>query len=137
MKKFILILTMLLAVTVSYGQFNTMVSSFGLPTDTVTNTGTAFVSARTNTSSDAAVGVAATVTKISGTVTGTVILQGSLDGTNYYTISTDTLMLTDVASQGKIFKLDHNYVNYYRLLATGAGTMAATIAGKLVVKPQR
>ena len=96
--------------------------------DTIVNTASVSVS-QTYSSEYGNVAFQAVVTKVSGTVAGTVLLQGSLDGTNYVDISTDTLSLTDVATQSKLWSVDANPYKYYRLKGTGSGTMAAIIAG--------
>jgi len=59
------------------------------------------------------------VTKASGTVAGIVYYQGSADGTNYVTVSTDTL--TDATND-----YEYNHANwpyrYARISVVGSGT---------------
>jgi hypothetical protein len=77
--------------------------------------------------------VAVSVTKISGTVAGTVTLTGSIDGVTYYAISgASALTLTDVASQGTLWVLTGNPYSYYKVLGTGSGTMSASISAKVL-----
>lgn len=108
-----------------------------LATDTVTNAGTAYVSTRLverrNHSSEV---IWVTVTKLSGTVAGTITLQGSMDGTNYKAINANdsqtalaTVTATD-ATNTYHWRLLGGGFNYYRVTWTGAATMAATIGAK-------
>jgi hypothetical protein len=66
------------------------------------------------------VAVQVTVTKISGVVAGTAVLQGSLDGVSYSNVAgASSFTLTDVASQTASWQLvDPGYL-YYRVLFTG------------------
>ena len=96
--------------------------------DTITNTGTVNLDA-TIKGSQNVVGFQVVIAKLSGTVAGTVVLQASLDGTNYNTISTDTLTLTDVTTQSNLWTVSPNSYLNYRLKATGSGTMSATATG--------
>ena len=61
------------------------------------------------------------VEKVSGTVAGTAIIQGSHDGSNFATISADTLTLAN-ASQTKAWSLGEAGYNYYRIKYTTTGT---------------
>lgn len=65
--------------------------------------------------------------KISGTHGGTVILQGSLDGTSFYTFSSDTLTITSDSLVTRIWIVDKPPYKYYRFKATGTGTMRAIL----------
>lgn len=83
----------------------------------------------------ATVTVATVITKVSGTVGGSVALQGSIDGINYYAISgASNLTLTDVASQGTLWTLTNSPYSYYRVLSTGTGTMRAVVTAKILPK---
>lgn len=103
-----------------------MPASNGLPVDTVSNTGTETWTLKVP-GFQKVVSVQWVATKISGTVAGSVVFQGSLDGTNW-----DTVLLvpayspTDVATQTKIFTHDDSKYLYYRVQWTGAGTMSAS-----------
>jgi len=67
--------------------------------DTVTNAGTRIQRGQANTGgANINVTLQVVITKISGTVGGTVTCQGSLDGTNFVTIGS-AATATDVASQ--------------------------------------
>lgn len=71
------------------------------------------------------VSVQSTLTKISGTVAGVMTLEASLDGDTYKRINTtDSLVLTDVASQSKIFTVSDNLWKYYRVKVTPTGTQS-------------
>lgn len=95
--------------------------------DTVVNTATVNLDVTLKGKGD--LGFQVVATKISGTVGGTAILQGSLDGTNYVTISTDTLTLTDVATNSAVWKVSASTYLYYRIAVTGSGTMSASVVG--------
>lgn len=111
-------------------------SNYDLSTDTVTNSGSGYVGITVN-NYYPSMTIQAIVTKISGTVAGTVTLQGSNDASNYVTVSSNyasatTHTATDVATSTKHFVITGSPYKYYRLSYTGSGTMAATIAGKLL-----
>ena len=63
------------------------------------------------------------VTKISGTVGGTVILQGTIDGNNWVDI--DTLTLTNVAAQPKVISISKTMYHSYQAKFTTTGTQAS------------
>jgi hypothetical protein len=111
-----------------------MLSNFGNTIDTVVNTGTAYVDITVNGVYEVS-SFQAVITKISGTVGGTVILQGSLDGTNFNAVGADTLVPTDVTTNSHVFVNLHSPYKYYRLLITGTGTMSAKISGKAFLNP--
>lgn len=78
--------------------------------------------------------IQAVVTKSTGTVAGTVTLQGSVDGTNYVTVSSSYADVTsynptDVATSSKLFVVTGSPYRYYRLSYAGAGTMSASHRG--------
>ena len=118
MKKLILLLVVLFAGLGLSAQTN-----FTNSGDTITNSGT--VSATAEIKNAGGVSIQAVVTKISGTVAGTAVLQGSLDGSTYYTFAADTLTLSDVSSQTLIWNVAENYYVNYKVLFTGSGTMSA------------
>lgn len=95
--------------------------------DTVVNTGTKTLNlAVKGTNTTGAFQVV--VTKISGTVAGNVIFQGSVDGTNF--VNLDTLATTNVATQTEIFTDIPVKYPFYRMTYTGTGTMSAIISGR-------
>lgn len=103
--------------------------------DTVTNTGTNYLQNKYLVSGSAqSVTIQWYASKISGTIAGTVTLQGSLDGINWVTItgnntvnnvSISTYTATNVTSQSYVWVLQNNPFPWYRVTWTGAGTMAA------------
>lgn len=66
------------------------------------------------------------VTKDSGTVTGTVIIYGSIDGINFQSTG-DTLTLANQTTNTAFFSHTDPYWVYYRARAIGSGTMAAKL----------
>jgi hypothetical protein len=73
------------------------------------------------------------VTKISGTLGGTVIPVGSNDGVTFYAAGAGTFTVTDVASQGILFAPPVGYT-YYGVKWTGTGTMSGSLKATLVTK---
>lgn len=65
------------------------------------------------------------VTKFSGTVAGTVVLYGTVDGTNYVSTG-DTLTLANVTTaQTAIWNVTPNKYYKYKIVGVGSGTMNA------------
>jgi len=106
--------------------------------DTVTNAGTGTVQCRilkdlptVNTT------IQVNVTKISGSVGGTISLQGSLDGTNWKalnTAETQTALATVTATDATNvyhWRLNGSPFLYYRVSWTGTGTMSASFSAQL------
>jgi hypothetical protein len=73
--------------------------------------------------------IQAVVTKYSGTVTGTGIIQGSIDGTNYLDINTDTLTLANQTTNTKVWVLEGSMFKYYRLRIITTGTSSVQAKG--------
>ena len=101
----------------------------------VTNTATVACSLQVKTSNNT-VTVQAVVAKTSGTIAGTVTLQGSVDGVNYETVpvslvagGASTYTATDLALQAKTFVITGSPFLYYKLSYTGSGTMVGTLSG--------
>lgn len=128
MKKLILLLSIIAFISIDAKSQLTMAGS-----DTIVNTASVSVTTTLNQAYQVA-SFQAIVTKVSGTVDGTVLLEASNDGTNYIAISTDTLNLTDVATNTKLWTVTSAPYKYYRLKGTGSGTMAAIISGYAVTK---
>lgn len=77
----------------------------------------------------------ALVTKVTGTVAGTVKIQGSLDGTNYNDLAGQTAFtLTDVASQSASFSVNPSTHQFYRIVVTPSGTQSSRIATKALAR---
>jgi hypothetical protein len=102
---------------------------------TVTNSGSGVVNLTVN-GYYSTLSIQVKGTKTSGTIAGTVTLQGSNDGTNFVTVNTSylqsgtaTLSCTDIATNSKIFVIVGAPYKYYRLSWTGSGTMAGKLYG--------
>ena len=79
--------------------------------------------------------VQSTLTKISGTVAGTVKLQGSVDGVVYNDVpGTSAFTLTDVSSQNCSFSSIPSLFQYYRILVTPSGTQSTKIVSRALVR---
>lgn len=94
--------------------------------DTIVNTGTVN-KVFTVTAGYSAVGMQVVVTKISGTVAGTVTPQVSLDGVNWITLPGATaLTLTDVTTNTQVWSIVGGVPwTHFRLRGAGSGTMSA------------
>ena len=71
------------------------------------------------------ISVQVVTTKYSGTLTGTAILQGSVDGTNYVNINTDTLTFTTGTTNTKVWVLEGTSFKYYKVNCITTGTVSA------------
>lgn len=139
MKKVLLISALFIGMIFSASaQVFSLKSSDNFASDTVTNTGTAYLSTALITSAPATTTtVWVAVTKISGTVGGTLTLQGSLDGTNWKGINQpniQTAVTTITASDATAtyhWIITGSPFQYYRVSWTGTGTMAASFTAKL------
>lgn len=128
MKKFISILFSLFLITAISCETKAQVNDF-TGTDTIEDAATVNIDLQLKNSA-ANVAVQSLITKVSGTVAGTCLLQGSLDGTNFSDITTDTFTLANVATQNKLWDVAPNKYLHYRITCTGSGTMAAISSGK-------
>ena len=139
MKRFIGVLMVVLALGTldGFAQVNqriTMLQPTGAASDTVVNGATITLS-KAFKGGAKAIGFQVAVTKVSDTVAGNIILQGSIDGTNYYDI--DTLAATNTAGT-KYYKFglkgEDAYYSNYRISWTGSGTMVAIASAIFVAK---
>lgn len=139
-KLFSLLILMAFVLTLTHAQTTTLVQSG----DTVVNTATKACSLRVS-QSYKKVTIQALITKISGTVGGTLTLQGSLDnGTTWSTVDTAsfvsdgpaTFTATNVASQTKTWIINGSPYLWYKLSYTGTGTMSATLKGYALPRGQ-
>lgn len=114
-------------------------SSYGATSlkDTVTDTATGYLTS-TRVAGPGQVTVQVNVTKISGTVGGTISLQGSLDNSNWKALNTQetqtalaTITATD-ATNVYHWRLSASPFLYYRVSWTGTGTMSASFTAKLM-----
>lgn len=102
------------------------------PTGAVVNTGID-TSSYVLSKSYHVVSVQPALTKVSGTVAGTSILQISLNGTQY--INTDTVTNTNVAVSSSVIWTKITAARYFRVITTGSGTMSATTSAKISATP--
>lgn len=118
------------AASVSAQKIYTMTGS----ADTVTNAEVEYLTLPVKDGYDTAV-FGVKLTKISGTVAGTSILEQSMDNINFETATgTDTLTSTNVTTNIKNWTLTNPAFPYYRIKITGSGTMAAKVYGYVHVK---
>lgn len=100
---------------------------------TVTNTGTGTATSEPLSTDFRNVTVQLLITKTSGTVAGTVTLQGSSDGTNWYSFTSPAAVTaTDVATQVVTFQVTDKIFKYYRASYTGTGTMVAVMSAAYI-----
>jgi adenylyl- and sulfurtransferase ThiI len=69
-------------------------------------------------------------TKISGTVAGTIKLQGSLDGSTYTDVASQTFTATNIATGQTLWYVAAPLARYYKITWTGTGTMSAVLSYK-------
>jgi hypothetical protein len=82
-----------------------------------------------------AVSFSVLLTRITGTAAGTVVLQGSHDGTNFGTVpGTSTFTMTNVASQVATFSVTPSTFLYYRAAVTTSGTVTLSPTGTVLVR---
>lgn len=106
--------------------------------DTVTNTGTGVLYTKSRVSGPGVVSFQVTVTKVSGTVAGSITVLGSLDGLTFKAISTRetqtavTAITATDASSTYLVRLTDSPFLWYAVSWTGSGTMVATFTGKIM-----
>lgn len=147
MKNLFTLVAVMAAFTFASAQVTTMKSQWGGTTDSITNTGTAYLKAQV--SGTGTVTIYAVMTKLSGTGAGTAILQGSVDGTNWTPVSfstglvtgggstgaaNDTFTLTNVTTQTCYWFLNENQHLYYRVYWTGSGTELVRVSAKAMLR---
>jgi hypothetical protein len=142
MKKIVLLLIAFLFFAISSeAQTFTMTGS----ADTVVNTATKACSLKT-VHSYKQISIQAVITKISGTVGGTLTLLGSIDGTNYINVDTATFVNSGLAAtytatnttgaQSKVWIINNNPYLWFKLSYTGTGTMSASLKGYLLPREE-
>lgn len=126
MKRILFVLSLML--TFAIVQAQTLITWNG--SDTVVNTASVNLTLTLRGSYDSAV-FQVVNTKVSGTVAGTSILYGSVDGTNYKHVpNTDTLTNTNQTTNTLIWQLSNPDFPYYKIVTTGSGTMSAITSAK-------
>lgn len=144
MKKILILAALVLSLlaTIAYSasaQVKTFTQPYGMARDTVTNTGTAYVSLH-NPGAKSQITVRVTITKVSGTVAGTITLMGSFDGTTYKALvapnSATALATYTAADATGVYDwiLADNPYNYWRVSYTGAGTMVAYLNAQALTR---
>ena len=132
MKKIVVISIIALFALGAFGQSKTLLSEFGYTSDTVTNTGTVYMSVGATFSSINTLSVSAKSVNVSGTTAGTAVLQHSINGSDFVTHPTaDTLTLSDGAVH--IWTVDSDVIKY-RVKLTGTGTGVSIVSGNYVHK---
>lgn len=91
--------------------------------DTLTNADTVYIT--TDNQLDGLAGLQATVLKVGGTVAGHALLQGTIDGIAWVNVNTDTLTLTNVATQSKVWPITANGYKTYRIRYITTGTQVS------------
>lgn len=118
MKKFLLLFALIGISLITKAQ-----TAVPMPADvaTLVNTGTVNLTQKVINPAST-ITVQLNVTKNTGTAAGGAKLYGSLDGVNYTlaTTATDTLAITNVASQSKFWVLTTNPYTYYRVVVKGS-----------------
>jgi len=135
---FIALMGVLFAITGANAQTSNMNGNG----DTITNTGTKYNTLKIGETSNANITIQANVTKLSGTVGGTISIEGSLDGVTYEAL--DSLLFFDslpsktptntTGTKGYIFVLNNNIYQYIRVKYVGTGTMSAKMSSLLLLR---
>ncbi len=132
MKKIIILSFFLAMSVIGFSQTSAFSQTASNPTGAILNTSVDTMSLTTIRDYESA-GVQVVVTKATGTMAGTAILYGSLNGTNYVSTG-DTLTLANSTTNTTIWTKTAPVWKYYRILVGGAttvtGTCAATFVGR-------
>lgn len=110
--------------------------------DTITNTGTKYNTLKVGETANAFVTIQTNITKLSGTVGGTITIEGSLDGVYYKLLDTNltvnaTVSQTPSNTAGTVsydWHITNNTFQYYRVKYTGTGTMSAKMSSLLLLR---
>jgi hypothetical protein len=112
-------------------------STYGASSDTVTSTAAKYLVSGILPATQY-LRVAAVFTEISGTTAGTASLEGSIDGTIWFTLTRDnsdsavaSFSLTDVASQTVSWSLSDPTIRYVRLKTVGISTPNFRVQAKV------
>ena len=104
------------------------------PLDTITNTATVTMTSSAVKGSPIGTTVGVVFTKLTGTVAGTATLKGSLNGTDWFTASSTTYTVTDLATQSKSWELTGSPYLYFRVETVGSGTSTYTVKGQVLTR---
>jgi len=102
-------------------------------TDTITNTTPEYQYVNIDGYHDV-ITIQPTITKISGTVGGTLKLQGSVDNVGYTDIASQTYTATDTATQTATFTCNPSIFRWYRISYVGSGTQSAKIKTPVIAR---
>lgn len=145
----IIALLLMLSTTACQAQQGSLQQMYGIrgtAGDTIKNTGTAYDSLLMG-NAYAAGSIVTTITKISGTVSPTILIQASVDGYHWVTFGQDTVVLSNATGTvshtwqlpglpqksgttgSTVYQMTPSVLPflYYRIFATGTGTMQAII----------
>lgn len=138
MKKLILLIAVSLcsigafAQSTAQGLYSAPASGIQL-LDTVSNTGVVTMTSKVVPGSAFTSTISHTFTKLTGTVAGTAILQGSINGVDFVSASSTSYTVTDVASQSTSWVITGKPYLYYRVQTTGSGTSTYTVKGQVLI----
>lgn len=132
MKKFILIVLIFLAGSLAV-QAQVTANSLTRSKTTLTNADTGYLTATVSGSYETSA-FSVVVTKLTGTLAGSVAQQVSLDGTNYATLSSTAL--ADGANV-LAFSYSPTPYAYYRFRVISTGTSTASISGQYLLRMRR
>lgn len=129
MKRILFLLTLFAVVSATQAQ-STFRQTTSNPTGAIINTAsdTMFIQVNKDYTS---VGIQPVITKATGTMAGTAVLYGSLDGVNYVAAG-DTLTLTNSTVNSAVWSLTNPTYSYYRIIVGGATTVTGTASAILV-----
>lgn len=75
------------------------------------------------------VGIQPVITKATGTMAGTAVLYGSINGTNFVAAG-DTLTFTNVTTNTTVWTKTNPVFTYWRIITSGATTVTGTAAAR-------
>jgi hypothetical protein len=129
MKKFIIALIALVAfAATSSAQSTATMTGSG---DSIVNSGTKYLTADLS-GNVVASAIQVVFTKTSGTAAGKATIEYSIDGTNYFRVSTDSLNVTNVTTQSKLWTITlPNSYKFVRIKVVGSGTSRYTLTGTI------
>lgn len=141
MKKLITLLLFAAVVSFSSTAQSNLTSVYSNTSDTVTNSGTKYMYTGAVKGFQKTVAIQYTLTEISGTTAGTISLEASIDGLNYYSYygsqdSAYTFTAADVSSQTFRFLVKDVGDLYFRVKYVGSGTMSSRVTGKFLARKE-
>lgn len=133
MKKMILIV--LIAIGFAFNASSQRASATTLIAgDTVVNTAAVTKVLPVLTAGYAGAYIVAEVTKISGTVGGTIGIYASNDGTTYVQIGSDQTVTNTAGTKGYVFSVAAPVPVYLKVVHTGTGTMSSSLIIRYVYR---